>query len=139
MLGLTQMCKVNFFNYSESQIYEYIARVFYNVVFSTYLGSMPRKNEFNNCFPTYFRAINLPWIKNNKQFFKNYLKTYDSTMLFGYIFINRIQPFEAANISAAFFLCRPMRKHNRCHTFQNKFQDDISCTLAMYSYIWDSL
>ena len=60
-------------------------------------------------------------------------------MLFGYIFINRIQPFEAANISAAFFLCRPMRKHNRCHTFQNKIQDDISCTLAMYSYIWVSL
>ena len=60
-------------------------------------------------------------------------------MLFGYIFINRIQPFEAVNISAAFFLCRPKRKHNRCHTFQNKFQDDISCTLAMYSYIWDSL
>ena len=60
-------------------------------------------------------------------------------MLFGYIFINRIQPFEAANISAAFFLCRPVRKHNCCHTFQNKFQDDISCTLAMYSYIWDSL
>ena len=56
-------------------------------------------------------------------------------MLFGYIFINRIQPFEAANISAAFFFCRPMRKH----TFQNKFQDDISCTIAMYSYIWDSL
>ena len=27
------------FIYSESQIYEYIARVFYNVVFSTYLGS----------------------------------------------------------------------------------------------------
>ena len=25
--------------YSESQMYEYIARVFYNVVFSTYLGS----------------------------------------------------------------------------------------------------
>ena len=60
-------------------------------------------------------------------------------MLFKYIFINRIQPFEAANISAAFFLCRPMRMHNCCHTFQNKFQDDISCTLAMYSYIQDSL
>ena len=60
-------------------------------------------------------------------------------MIFGYIFINRIQPFEAVNISAAFFLCRPMRKHNHCHTFQNKFQDDISCALAMYSYIWDSL
>ena len=60
-------------------------------------------------------------------------------MLFGYIFIIRIQPFEAANISAAFFLCRPMIKHNRCHTFQNKFQDDISCNLAMFSYIWDSL
>ena len=60
-------------------------------------------------------------------------------MIFGYIFINRIQPFEAAKISAAFFLCRPMRKHNRCHTFQNKFQDDIWCTLVMYSYIWDLL
>ena len=30
---------VNLPIYSESQIYEYIARVFYNVVFSTYLGS----------------------------------------------------------------------------------------------------
>ena len=56
-----------------------------------------------------------------------------------YIFINRIQPFEAAKISAAFFLCRPMRKNNRCHTFKNKIQDDISCALAMYSFIWDSL
>ena len=51
-----------------------------------------------------------------------------------HIFINRIQPFEAANISAAFFLCRPMRKNNRCHTFH-----DISCALAMYSYIRDLL
>ena len=59
------------------------------------------------------------------------LITLQSTMLFGYIFINHIQPFEAANISAAFFLCRPMRKHNHCHTFQNKFQDDISCTLVV--------
>ena len=39
-------------------------------------------------------------------------------MIFGYIFINRIQPFEAANIYAAFFLCRPMKKHNRCHTLK---------------------
>ena len=30
---------LDYFRYSESQIYEYIARVFYNVVFSTYLGS----------------------------------------------------------------------------------------------------
>ena len=33
--------------YSESQIYEYIARVFYNVVFSTYLGSNAAGNAFN--------------------------------------------------------------------------------------------
>ena len=38
-------------------------------------------------------------------------------MIFGYILINRIQPFEAANISAAFILCRPKRKHNRSHTY----------------------
>ena len=56
-------------------------------------------------------------------------------MIFGYIFINGIQPFEAANISAAFFLCRPITKHYRCHKCLNKFQDDISCALAMYSYI----
>ena len=55
------------------------------------------------------------------------------------IFINRLQPFEAVNISAAFFVCRPMRKHNHCHTFPNNFEDDIACTLAMYSYIWDSM
>ena len=60
-------------------------------------------------------------------------------MLFGYIFINHIQPFEAANISAAFFLCRPMRKQNRCHTFKIIFEDDILCALAIYSFIWDSL
>ena len=33
--------------YSESQIYEYIARVFYNVVFSICLGSNAAGNEFN--------------------------------------------------------------------------------------------
>ena len=54
-------------------------------------------------------------------------------MIIGNIFINRIQPFEAANISAAFLLCSPIMKHNSCRKFLNKFQDDISCTLAMYS------
>ena len=63
-----------------------------------------------------------------------------TTTIFGYIFTNRIQTFKAANyISAAFFLCRPMMKHYNCHTFLNKFQDDISCALAMYSYMWDWL
>ena len=33
--------------YSESQIYEFIARVFNNVVFLTYLGSNAAGNEFN--------------------------------------------------------------------------------------------
>ena len=48
--------------YSESQIYEYIARVFYNVVFSTYFGSnaAEKRVQYFNCFPAYFRAINLP-------------------------------------------------------------------------------
>ena len=102
---------------------------------------MPRKNEFNILIAFLHISGLLIYLelKIKNSFLKNYQKTYDSTMLFGYIFINRIQPFEAANISAAFFLCRPLRKHNRCHTFKNKFQDDISCTLAMYSYIWDSL
>jgi len=63
----------------------------------------------------YFRAIYLPWIKNKKQFLMNYQKTDDFTMIFGYVFINHIQPIEAANISAALFLCRPTMKHNRCH------------------------
>ena len=102
---------------------------------------MPRKNEFNILIAFLHISGLLIYLKLNikKQFLKNYQKTYDSTMIFWYIFINRIQPFEAANISAAFFLCRPMRKNNRCHTFQNKFQDDFSCSLDMYSYIWDSL
>ena len=54
------------------------------------------------------------------------------TMIFGYIFSNRIQPFEAANISAAFFLCM---KHYSCHKFLNKFQDDISFHFISYILI----
>ena len=34
-------------SYSEPQIYEYIERVFNNIVFSTYLGSNTAGNEFN--------------------------------------------------------------------------------------------
>ena len=60
---------------------------------------------------------------------------YDSSMLFGYIFTNRIQPFEVVNTSAAFSLSRPMMKNYNCYEFLNKFQDDISCALAMYSYM----
>ena len=80
---------------------------------------MPRKNEFNILIAFLHISGLLIYheLKIKKQFLKNYQKTYDSTMLYGYIFINRIQPFEAANIQAAFFLCRPMRKHNRCQTF----------------------
>ena len=56
-------------------------------------------------------------------------------MIFGYIFINHILPFAASNFSAAFFLCRPMVKHNSSsHNFLNKNQDDISSALAINSY-----
>ena len=69
---------------------------------------MPRENEFTKSMAVlHFRAIDLPWIKNKKQ----YQKTSDFTMIFGYIFTKRIQPFKAANISAAFFLCRPTFIH----------------------------
>ena len=61
-------------------------------------------------------------------------KTSDSTMIFGYIFINRIQPFEAANTLKA-FLCRPNIQHYSRHEFLNKFQDDILCALAIYLYM----
>ena len=36
---------------------------------------------------------------------KNCKKLMTLTMIFRYIFITNIQPFEAANISAGFFLC----------------------------------
>ena len=51
-------------------------------------------------------------------------------MIFGYNVIFHIEPFEVANILAAFFLCRPRKKHYSCHTFFNSFQDDISCAFA---------
>ena len=65
---------------------------------------MPRKNEFNISIAVLHISGLLIYLdlKIKKQFLKNYQKTYDSTMLFGYIFTNNIQPFEAANISAAF-------------------------------------
>ena len=51
-------------------------------------------------------------------------------MIFGYNVIFHIEPFEVANILAAFFLCRPRKKHYSCHKFFNSFQDDISCAFA---------
>ena len=77
---------------------------------------MPRNNESNIsiAFPSYFRANNLLWIKNKKQFNKNYQTTYDSAMIFGYIFTNCVKPFKP---SGAFFLCRPMRKHTTVINF----------------------
>ena len=61
---------------------------------------MPRKNEFDILIA--FLHISGLLIYLELKIKNNYQKTYDSTVLFGYIFINRIQPFEAANISAAF-------------------------------------
>ena len=43
--------------------------------------------------------------------------------------MNRIQPFEAANFSAAFFLFRPMRKNNRCHIFFKKLKTTFHALL----------
>ena len=57
--------------YSESQIYEYIASVFYNVVLHI-SDQNPRKMSLILIYQlhSYFRAINLPWIKNKKSFFR---------------------------------------------------------------------
>ena len=60
-------------------------------------------------------------LKIKSSFLRIIKKTYDSTMKFGYIFINRIQPFKAANISTAFFLCKRMMKHYNCLKFFNTF------------------
>ena len=57
--------------------------------------------------------------------------------IFGYISINCIQPFEAANIWAAFFMRRTTIKHNSCHKLLNEFQDDISGVFDMYPSMWD--
>ena len=104
----------------------------YNFVFSTYLRSNAAENEFNISIDALHISGTLIYFELiKKQFLKNYQKkTNDPTMIFGYIFSNRIQPFEAANISAAFFLCM---KHYSCHKFLNKFQDDISFHF-IYSY-----
>ena len=65
---------------------------------------MPRKNEFNISIAVLHISGLLIYLKlkiKKTNFLKIIKKTYDSTMLFGYIFINRIQPFEALNISSA--------------------------------------
>ena len=65
--------------YSESQIYEYIARVFYNVVFSTYLGSNAARNEFNILIAVLHISGLLIYLelKIKKQFLKKLSKKYD--------------------------------------------------------------
>ena len=70
----------NVFDYSESQIYEYIARVFYTVVFSTYLGSnAAEKNEFNVLIAFLHISGLLIYLELNMKknsFLKNYQKSY---------------------------------------------------------------
>ena len=59
---------------------------------------MPRKNEFTESMAVlHFSGL---LITLHKKFVKNYQKLHDSTMILGYIFINRIQPFETATILA---------------------------------------
>ena len=68
------------------------------------------KRVYNiNCCPALFKAINLPWIKNTKQFFR-IIKKLITLQWYLDIFSQIVfdQPFEAANILAVFFLCRSM-------------------------------
>ena len=90
-----------------------------------------KKNEFNISIAVLHISGLLIYLefKIKRQFLKNYQNTYDSTVLFKYIFINRIQLIEAANISAAFFLCRPMMKHNSCHNFLINFKTTFHALL----------
>ena len=68
---------------------------------------MPRKNEFKISIAVLHISGLLIYFELKKAVSQELSKrTFDPTMIFGYIFSNRIQPFEAANISAAFFLCR---------------------------------
>ena len=70
----------------------------------------------------------------NRKYYKNIITLKKGIW---YIFLDRIQPFTAANIWSAFF--RTMIKYNSCLKLFNEFQDDISWALAMFPYIWDWL
>ena len=66
---------------------------------------MLRKNEFNISTAVLYISGLLIYLqlKLNSSFLRIIKKTFDSTIIFGYIFINGIQPLEALYISAAFF------------------------------------
>ena len=73
---------------------------------------MPRKYEFNISIDVLHISGLLIYLELKiKSSFQELSKTHDSTMIFGYIFTIRIQPFEATNISAAFFF-RQATKNN---------------------------
>ena len=75
---------------------------------------MPRNIDFNiTIFVLHILELLIYLKLKIKNSFLRIIKTYDSTMIFGYILINRIQPLQLSEIL-------------------NKFQDDISCALAMY-------
>ena len=77
------------------------SKSFYNVVFSIYLRSNATERQAVLHFLG--RLIYLE-LKIKSSFFKNYPKTYDFTMIFKYISINRNQPFEAATSQQLFFV-----------------------------------
>ena len=67
-------------------------------------------------------------------------KTHDSsTMIFVYISQIVFNPLKLRKSISSFLFCRPMMKHYNCHKCLNIFQDDISCALVMYSYMWDCM
>ena len=89
------------------------------------LDQMPRKKTilyYISCCPAYFRAINLTWIQNKKQFFTNYQKAYDSTMIFGYIFKNVFNPLKLWSSQQLSFFCTPMMKHKAVIHFKINFK-----------------
>ena len=102
------------------------------MTFSHYIKDrMQRKNNFNISIAVlHISGLLINFELKIKNSFLIIIKKLLTTMIFGYIFTNRIQPFEAPTISAAFFF-----SFYSCHTFLNTFQVDISCALAKYSYI----
>ena len=92
---------------------------------------MPWTNEFHISIAVLYISglLIYPEIKIRICFLRIIKKLWLSTRIFGYIFINSIQPFEAVIIYTTFFVYRTMIKHNSCQKLINNLKTTFHALL----------
>ena len=131
------ICPKRHSNYSESQIYEYIARVFIMSYSQHISDQMPRKNELDISIAFLHISELLIYLELEiKCSFLRIIKKLMTLQWYLDIFSQIVFSYLKLRTSQQLSFCAEQSwNHYSCHKFLNKFQDDISCTLVLFSFM----